>query len=511
MHCIDDTTTPAPLLVARVRPAQPRAVVFSVLPATLARRVIRVVDLRAAISVSQLTPRSIPWATRGWRWSFMKARLWSWNDGFHGVVSILLVFTDDFESFIVTDIHTGPAIAQFTMTWALTSERIPEDLLQSCIRFAHDLQEARYAADDNTTSQNLTNAESASPDSDPVSADPHAVSKEEASRFYADLASRPTLIYRSDVERKWESRSDWQRKELRPVFGHSINKVWNDDLSWKVVGIMDFHKIRFTTIEPVRFREYDWETGEDGISPVVIWVGVHPGSGVSASTAHDASMTLLALLKDFDMTDVHVHFRESSYIRTAGAPLYAPVNLLDPTADVHTPLTPALGVGISTMAHPDVQGTMALYLAAGGDSQDLLGLSCRHVLIGPTEANEDYVSHIGTVVLLCPPLNSFPIALRRIPVPCDRELDGVDGSGVCLLAKVDDVFTRCIGVADIVLVRFRRADEDMTTGKTQEVLAVATCSEIEGHSTLNIGVGHGRYADAEGRSQGRVDVSGWIE
>ena len=36
---------------------------------------------------------------------------------------------------------------------------------------------------------------------------------------------------------------------------------------------------------------------------------------------------------------------------------------------------------------------MALYLAEGGGSDRLLGLSCRHVLIGSKEANIDYVHH----------------------------------------------------------------------------------------------------------------------
>ena len=125
----------------------------------------------------------------------------------------------------------------------------------------------------------------------------------------------------------------------------------------------------------------------------MIWVGVHLGSRLAATTAHNASGVILALLKDFGITDVHVHFRESNYTRGIGAPLYAHVDDLDPLVDVIGPLTPALGVRISTVAQPNAQGTMALYLAAGGDSQDLLGLSCRHVLIGSAEANLDYVSH----------------------------------------------------------------------------------------------------------------------
>jgi hypothetical protein len=42
-------------------------------------------------------------------------------------------------------------------------------------------------------------------------------------------------------------------------------------------------------------------------------------------------------------------------------------------------------------ARPDTQGMMAVYLTKGGMSNRLLGLSCHHVLIGPTKANIDYI------------------------------------------------------------------------------------------------------------------------
>lgn len=128
------------------------------------------------------------------------------------------------------------------------------------------------------------------------------------------------------------------------------------------------------------------------VGPVTIWIGVFPES-TSATAAHDAAQDVLALLKDYQITDVDVDFRESYYRREAGPQLLEPVDELDPLADVVSPLTPALGLRISTKARPDVQGTMALYLAEGGGSDKLLGLSCRHVLIGSEEANVDYVRH----------------------------------------------------------------------------------------------------------------------
>ena len=32
-------------------------------------------------------------------------------------------------------------------------------------------------------------------------------------------------------------------KELREVFTHPIANVWNDDLDWKVVEVMDAHAV----------------------------------------------------------------------------------------------------------------------------------------------------------------------------------------------------------------------------------------------------------------------------
>ena len=37
-------------------------------------------------------------------------------------------------------------------------------------------------------------------------------------------------------------------KELRPVFGHPIDKVWNDNLGWKVVDGLETHKVPLMSI-----------------------------------------------------------------------------------------------------------------------------------------------------------------------------------------------------------------------------------------------------------------------
>jgi hypothetical protein len=109
--------------------------------------------------------------------------------------------------------------------------------------------------------------------------------------------------------------------------------------------------------------------------------------------AHNAAQAVLALLKDYQITNVDVDFCKSFYTREAGPQFLEPVGDLDPLVDVISPLTPALGLRISTVAMSNTQGTMALYLAKGGSSDNLLGLSCCHVLIGSKEANLDYFYH----------------------------------------------------------------------------------------------------------------------
>ncbi|KAJ3912719.1 hypothetical protein F5877DRAFT_53614 [Lentinula edodes] len=254
------------------------------------------------------------------------------------------------------------------------------EFIEDCVRTLHEAVRVNYDPD-----QILFPAVV-------VTSDPHAVSETEAQFYYGGLHSAPRLLYRTG--KKWIQscllEPPDRSKELVPVFNHPITKVWNDDLGWEI--------IRFTTIDVVRFRAPEPlgndEYGYPVLSPVTIWVGVFPGS-VTATAAHDVAQILLDLLKVYQITDVDIDFRESFYMSKSGPQLLKPVRFRDPVVDVVSPLTPSLGLHISTRARPNTEGTMALYLAKGDGSNDLLGLSCRHVLIGRKEANVDYVCHPG--------------------------------------------------------------------------------------------------------------------
>jgi len=117
-----------------------------------------------------------------------------------------------------------------------------------------DYKEAQSSIDKDTTiSPTVTASTTSSPgfggdtaSSATFTPDPHAVSKAEAQFYYAGLHSEPTLVYRTGKEQWSPPRGpEAQRrlKELCAVFAHPIAKVWNHDLGWKVVGIMDAHTV----------------------------------------------------------------------------------------------------------------------------------------------------------------------------------------------------------------------------------------------------------------------------
>ncbi|KIL60408.1 hypothetical protein M378DRAFT_14168 [Amanita muscaria Koide BX008] len=289
--------------------------------------------------------------------------------------------------------HLSPLVSMIISSRfpSLHSVLSDEDL-ESCIHFARSYEEAQSSVDkDATISPTFSFGSDAASSATSYTPDPHAVSEAEVQSYYAGLHSELTLLYRTGKEQWFPPRGpEAQRrlKELCEVFTHPIAKVWNHDLGWKVVEVMDAHTanvVRFKKVEVDEAPEdeedakgkEEGEGEEEGeakkpvVGPVTIWIGVFPES-TSATAAHDAAHDVLALLRSPTSTS------------TSASP-----------STRASPLTPALGLRISTKARPDAQGTMALYLTEGGGSGRLLGLSCRHVLIGSKEANVDYVHHLS--------------------------------------------------------------------------------------------------------------------
>ncbi|KIL61734.1 hypothetical protein M378DRAFT_187503 [Amanita muscaria Koide BX008] len=199
--------------------------------------------------------------------------------------------------------------------------------------------------------------------------------------YYFGLPSKPILVYRTGTPWKRPTGPEAYRipKEARPVFDHPIADAW-DELGPQVPDYLDSVKVMWTTIDIVRFAEVEKDPG-----PPVLWIGVKPGS-LSRKDAEVAAIGCEGLLKKFEITNIEVAFRESLFTRLAGPKgpqLLKYVSSLHATADVRSPLTPALGLRIAAQATPYAEGTGALYIRESSNSKRVFILTARHVVLPP--------------------------------------------------------------------------------------------------------------------------------
>jgi hypothetical protein len=171
-------------------------------------------------------------------------------------------------------------------------------------------------------------------------------------------------------------------REARPICKHPIQRVWFT-LGTQIYRYLDSLEIKWSTIDPICFAEEGKDPG-----PLHLWVGVAPSS-LSFRDAKSAAMGCKKILSDANLPDVEIAFRESDFTRYTGPRLldYAPYT--DPTVDVCSAFTPALGIKIARQEHPHLEGTGALYLRASSQSDQVLLLTARHVVLPPSNYTND--------------------------------------------------------------------------------------------------------------------------
>ena len=128
--------------------------------------------------------------------------------------------------------------------------------LDGYINFARSYEESQDSDDepeDDITSSSITEStfslnfgDDATSDATSYVHDQHAVSQAEAQLYYAGLPSGPRLLYSTGKE-QWSPpkgpEAQRRLKELCEVLTHPIAKVWDHDLGWKVVNVMDAHMV----------------------------------------------------------------------------------------------------------------------------------------------------------------------------------------------------------------------------------------------------------------------------
>jgi len=133
------------------------------------------------------------------------------------------------------------------------------------------------------------------------------------------------------------------------------------------------------------------EEEKGSLGPVVIWVGVIPGS-TSSHTAHEVSQEILALLLKNGVGDAVVEWREAIQQRLAGPPFMRHVGTNNATHYIRRFLTALLGIPIATEGmEEDVQGTHTLWFHENGNPSDkVYGVSSSHVLRKDTTVEYEY-------------------------------------------------------------------------------------------------------------------------
>ncbi|KAH7334419.1 hypothetical protein B0J17DRAFT_733750 [Rhizoctonia solani] len=192
----------------------------------------------------------------------------------------------------------------------------------------------------------------------------------------------PKLIYRSSNDvfvPPSDPHQSIRAMELLPVYEH--DKLHKDNLWLKIllaiVGLLDKRKIKLTSIDLARFTWRELGTDPKIITtPPTIWVGVRADS-LTGDVAYESCNEILNLLKENDITDIQVAYRESHTKLLVGPELFAPVDNYHHLKKVIGPLTTALGMSIAGLRTPHIQGTMGFFFRQDGK---LHGVTARHVL-----------------------------------------------------------------------------------------------------------------------------------
>ena len=250
-----------------------------------------------------------------------------------------------------------------------------------------------------------SNLSALTPASDATPVSVHGPDEYETTTYYNGITGdhdHPDLVYRSDFLTtpfpKPVGRFAYAPvKSLRGVFDNPLNGVW-DTVGPQIRNLIKARKINWSSIDPARFFTHAplGEAAKGSLGPVVIWIGVIPGS-TSVDTAHKVSQEILTLLRENGVDDVVVEWREAVLQRLAGPPLMRHADSSDATHRVRRFLTALLGVPLATeeMEEEDSQGTLTLWFHEnkdedGNPSDKVYGVSNCHVLRKDTTVDYEH-------------------------------------------------------------------------------------------------------------------------
>ncbi|OHW89891.1 hypothetical protein CSPAE12_11522 [Colletotrichum incanum] len=205
--------------------------------------------------------------------------------------------------------------------------------------------------------------------------------------FYYGLPSQPRLIARSSSTSYRFGFDGWssEPKTLTIVGKHDIVGKWNDEpssLRKEVLDTLAEKKVDWQAVDIVRIGY----VGEE--MPVILSISVVPGTLSWVVGDQVAGQCRNALL-DHGLDDVHCEIKESRLVNLASAPAVLQQDRHDHPLRWYSyiyQLSDQLSTSIASLDQPHREGTKGIHLRrAGGESGEVLVLTCRHVCYGERE------------------------------------------------------------------------------------------------------------------------------
>ena len=220
---------------------------------------------------------------------------------------------------------------------------------------------------------------------------PHTPSTVEAKFYYYGLPSQPILVARSSTN-VWVEPTGPEAyhipKEASPIGLHPLQDIWEATIGPALIHYLNFKGVQCTSLDPLRMGYVS-----DPSPPVIIWIGVVPGS-LSAEDGVAVAAHCKVMLSGYNIDDVHIEIRESNVFSSGCPALYRPVLDSNPTAYVREPFSTSLGLPICAQNTPTIEGTGGFFVSDMNNPGKLYLVTARHVVFHPDrEPNILYRHH----------------------------------------------------------------------------------------------------------------------
>ncbi|KDR85956.1 hypothetical protein GALMADRAFT_235146 [Galerina marginata CBS 339.88] len=199
----------------------------------------------------------------------------------------------------------------------------PSIFTLQCANRSFKRKDPGYPCSSNSPTVSDMPAESSSPTTparDAPAVSQYTPDEYERTSYYNGLVQggdHPDLVYRSDMfttpfPKPVGNPARIPVKSAHGVFGTPLNGIWTTIMT-EIISMIKAAGIKWSGLSRVRFRTrgLPGNSEEESVrGPVVIWVGVIPGT-TSAETAHNVSQEILKLLRENGVEDVVVEWREA--------------------------------------------------------------------------------------------------------------------------------------------------------------------------------------------------------